>query len=164
MKDKWLCLISVALLFNIFGSICTGAEEISAEKEIPYLFQITDPDYPVYEEADYESDLAGSIQTAGVFTIIEETEDDEGDLWGRLKSGMGWVNLTDTKAVENQLIKGTFITETELDDLREYHRFAAEESEYISWILFESENVLTDITIELLEYEYSYRLSNLYSY
>lgn len=162
MKRKWIFLLCIAMICNVYGNISVMAEEINIVmeeelilKEIPYLFKITDPDYPVHASASYESDFVGTIQVEGVFTIVEEAEDEEGDLWGKLKSGMGWVNLTDTGMLEETPIQAKFVTEDELANLENHHEFKAEESEYVSWILFETDEELKDVQLKLLQYEYT---------
>jgi len=35
-----------------------------------------------------------------VYTIVEEETDDNGNTWGHLRSGLGWINLSFTKRVE----------------------------------------------------------------
>ena len=178
MKRKWLYLLSLVTVCCVCGNVCVAAEEkqtgnsagdsvgrsavnstensteISTEKELPYLFKITDPDYPVYAASSYESNFVGTVQVEGVFTIVEEAEDEDGELWGKLKSGMGWINLTDTGMLDDKPVQAKFLTEAELENQKDYHKFVAEDSEYISWILFETEEELKDVKLELLEYEY----------
>ena len=48
----------------------------------------------VYAEPGYYGEIAETISADGVFTIVEEQRDACGNLWGRLKSGAGWVALS----------------------------------------------------------------------
>ena len=48
----------------------------------------------VYREPGYYADVAMTIDADGVFTIVEETRDGYGNLWGKLKSGAGWVSVS----------------------------------------------------------------------
>lgn len=59
-----------------------------------YLQRILNCDQPIFNEPSYDSTVAGSVSESGTYTILEEVTDEEGNLWGRLKSGAGWVDLT----------------------------------------------------------------------
>lgn len=52
-----------------------------------------EPDTEIYEGPSYDSGIADIIGEAGVYTIVEECTDDYGNIWGRLKSGAGWIWL-----------------------------------------------------------------------
>lgn len=48
----------------------------------------------VHEKPDPTSNVTYVIDTATNYTIVDESYDESGDLWGKLKSGVGWVNLS----------------------------------------------------------------------
>ncbi len=48
----------------------------------------------VYADPGYYGDIAETIDADGVFTIVEEQRDAYGNLWGKLKSGAGWVAVS----------------------------------------------------------------------
>ena len=48
----------------------------------------------VHEKPDPTSNVTYVIDTATNYTIVDESYDEYGDLWGKLKSGVGWVNLS----------------------------------------------------------------------
>ncbi len=67
---------------------------LSDEQEfIPYLVYISDPDTPIYADADEDAAVVGTVEEAGQYTIVEETRDSWGRMWGKLKSGKGWISL-----------------------------------------------------------------------
>lgn len=75
----------------------TAPAEVTTEPPVvfaPYLTKISRADFPIYRGPGYDTGLTRYVETAGTFTIVEETQDDRGNLWGRLKSGAGWVDLT----------------------------------------------------------------------
>lgn len=41
----------------------------------------------------------GTISKGGVYTIVEEAKDKNGGLWGKLKSGAGWISLQYTEKI-----------------------------------------------------------------
>lgn len=47
----------------------------------------------IYKEPDSSSKYVQDIGKKGVFTIVKEAYDSSGNLWGKLKSGLGWVLL-----------------------------------------------------------------------
>ena len=66
----------------------------------------------VYESPDFASDVTYVIDIASNYTIVDEAHDRNGNLWGKLKSGVGWVCLSrtykeqepTTKAFERYLV------------------------------------------------------------
>lgn len=65
----------------------------SAETEPPfesYVMQVSNPNLPIYAEPSYYSSVTGYITDQSYYTIVDE----EGS-WGKLKSGLGWINLID---------------------------------------------------------------------
>lgn len=61
--------------------------------KFPYTLRIDNPAQGIYKEPSYDSTKVGMVITATVYTIVDEATDDEGILWGKLKSGIGWVDL-----------------------------------------------------------------------
>lgn len=55
-------------------------------------------DIQVYEAPSYNSSVTMSYVDHGVYTIVEEYYDEYGNLWGKLKSGIGWINIYDATA------------------------------------------------------------------
>lgn len=157
MKCSRISIIRMSILVSslLFGSLAALSVQAASE-EVPYLQKITDPDYPIYASYDYESEFQGTVKVEGTYTIVEEAEADDGDIWGRLKSGAGWINLTDLEKKKTYPVSADFIEEHLLKEKEEdtYHSFLAEESEYTSWIFFETEETVKDVTVELLEYDF----------
>ena len=64
-----------------------------------YTVSISDPEKPIYEGPAFLTNCVDLVWEAGVYTIVEEAEDSDGNLWGRLKSGIGWICLTEPAIV-----------------------------------------------------------------
>ena len=62
---------------------------------VNYITKIKDASCPIYSSPSYYGDYVGTVQKAGSYTIVQETYDEYGRLWGKLKSGLGWVCLSD---------------------------------------------------------------------
>lgn len=63
---------------------------------LPYLLKIPSRDEKIYSAPAYQGELVGYVGEAGTYTIVEEYTEN-GILWGKLKSGAGWVNVTDIR-------------------------------------------------------------------
>lgn len=86
---------------NLWGKLKSGAGWVMLEKaervfvhNVPYTTKLKATD-DICEGPGYEYGYVKDIGADGVFTIVEEAISVDGFLWGRLKSGAGWVKLTD---------------------------------------------------------------------
>lgn len=123
----------------------------SASTELPYSIQIPNPNVSIYEGPGYDYAVSGIVGTAGTYTIVEEEVDYEGILWGKLKSGAGWVDIASATSQQDSSapIRARFADESTLSGGR-YHEFIAEDSEYMVKLLFTSDEILTDVQLSLL--------------
>ena len=71
--------------------------------KFPYTLRIDNPAQGIYKEPTYDSAKVGMVITATVYTIVEEATDYEGILWGKLKSGAGWVDLDSIYAFDGKI-------------------------------------------------------------
>ena len=83
------------------------------ERVPPYTVDIHRPDFPIWDGPGYDYFLIVTVEEAGVYTIVEEEVDAEGNLWGQLKSGIGWIDLTllEREEAEPPLLTGNFAEE-----------------------------------------------------
>lgn len=65
--------------------------------ELPYIEKIKWKDQPIYSGPGYAYHYVGTVEIAGAYTIVDEKYDDDGHLWGKLKSGVGWIDLTNSR-------------------------------------------------------------------
>lgn len=65
----------------------------------PYIIQVTNPELPIYDAPSYSAKIVGTITDNEKYTIVEEYVEDGKPpayrTWGRLKSGLGWINIYD---------------------------------------------------------------------
>ena len=79
----------------ILLQVSIGPEPYYEENnKFPYTVTVSWSDQPIYSGPGYEFSYEGTVELAGVYTIMEECYDGFGNLWGRLKSGAGWIDLT----------------------------------------------------------------------
>ena len=50
---------------------------------------------PYYQSPDYDSKINGKITSTALYTIVDEAYDDNNERWGKLLSGVGWVNISE---------------------------------------------------------------------
>ncbi len=122
--------------------------------EIPYTIRISRTDIPIFEGPGYDYTYVGTIQAAGTYTIVEEKLDYEGILWGKLKSGVGWIDIAETKSekTNHKPITVGFADEQLLSS-GDYHEFIADDSEYMVKLAFRSGEVLKNVCFSSLQYE-----------
>ena len=116
--------------------------------DLPYLLKIQRADQSIFSEPHYDSRLVGVVEAAGTYTITEEITDGEGILWGRLKSGLGWVDITDIRAfAENPTpITANFADNTLLES-GNFHLCIADTAEGVTRVAFRATQALTDVAL-----------------
>jgi len=119
---------------------------------VPYLLRIDRPDQSVYAGPSYDYVFAGTIRERGTYTIVEEAADYEGNLWGRLKSGIGWVDLTEIQSADYQtaLISANYADENLLLH-GSYHHYS-DTQEYPVPIVFRAYGTLRDVALFAIGY------------
>lgn len=120
---------------------------------VPYIQRIDRADQSIFDGPGYDYGFVGTVQQRGTYTIVEETWDAEGNLWGKLKSGIGWVNLTEIRSGEYaaSLISANYADEYLLLH-GAYHYFSCEETEYFVAIAFRAYANLRDVEIFVYEW------------
>ena len=105
----------------------------------PYIVRISRADFPIYKGAGYEYGFAAYVKKVSSYTIVEETEDSFGNLWGRLKSGVGWVDLTQNEIEETRGSILSLLTVTpDILNSGNYIHCPAANVEYASQILLKA--------------------------
>lgn len=62
--------------------------------EVPYILE-PPAEACIFKEPDANSKFVQVFGHQGAYTVVEECYDENGDLWAKLKSGIGWTNVTD---------------------------------------------------------------------
>lgn len=123
----------------------TAPTEPTAPAFQEYTVRIEDPEKLIYCGAAFVFDAVALIGEAGVYTIVEEATDADGNLWGRLKSGIGWVCLTEPALAP---IYADYAEES----FNAYHAYWSDETDYITSIGFTPAEMLTDVQFGLLDW------------
>ena len=94
-------------------------------------------------------DLAQTIDEDGVFTIVEESYDSNINLWGRLKSGAGWVFLQSEQTLSVAPMRAHYAEDVSLQS--EPIHIIADTSEYAVDIVFIPNEDIRDIVFSSLQ-------------
>lgn len=81
------------------GLIC-GQQYIEKQKEqnnCPYRIKVVSTPLNIRKGAGTNTKKVGVIKTSGVYTVVQESTGKGATLWGKLKSGAGWIALDYTK-------------------------------------------------------------------
>ena len=108
----------------------------------------------VYSGPGYDYGFVMSVGISGLYTIVEEAWDSEGNLWGKMKSGVGWVDLTAVRA-ENQnppLLTANFADNSKYGI--DYYDYATDFSDYAVPIRFRAGQDLHFMNFYAVDYDY----------
>ena len=75
------------------------SESTEPSVDTSYTIKIANPETYIYEHPGFRYNCTDLVGEAGIYTIVEEATDWDGNLWGKLKSGIGWVCLTEPAIV-----------------------------------------------------------------
>ena len=107
--------------------------------------RIEDPETMIYAGPAFVYEVTALVEEAGAYTIVEETTDADGNTWGRLKSGLGWVCLTEPALAP---IYADYAPE----DFNAWHAYWSDETDHITAIGFTPAEKLTDVKFGLLDW------------
>ncbi len=166
---KWICLL-LALALGTAAAGCsaddspttdplvtnapvngTDTEETTAQDD-PAARKITRPDIMIYTGPGYDYADTGTLLEPGIYTLTEETVDDEGFTWGRLKSGAGWIDLTKAAAEAPHIPLTLALTDAETAHGTDCHLYAADETDYTRWLYLEAYETLTDVRLSFMDF------------
>jgi len=117
----------------------------------PYALKITRPDLMIYTAPGYDNADIGTLLDIGVYTITEHFVCDEGFTWGKLKSGIGWIDL-DIATSEAPHIPITLeLTKRKTLDSMDCHSYITEETDYTQYLCLQSYEKLTDISFCIMD-------------
>ena len=123
----------------------TVPPETTAPAFREYTHRIEDPETMIYAGPAFLSGAVALVEEAGVYTIVEEALDADGNTWGRLKSGAGWICLTEPALAP---IYADYAQES----FNAYHAYWSDETDYITSIGFTPAEKLTDVRFGLLDW------------
>lgn len=117
-----------------------------------YLQRVDFAGQLIFDGPGYDYSYLGTVREAGVYTIVEEAEDPDGNLWGRLKSGAGWIDLTSIRTEEYLSAPITVSYTQDITPGSPEYLYRGEKSEFAVQITFQPNEPITDVTFHLLEF------------
>ncbi len=114
-------------------------------KETPYKLKVTRPDLMIYKEPGYDYQSVGTLVDIGLYTIVEEKIDNEGIKWGKLKSGIGWIDLDKAETAAGMIPITMEIVRAAQTESMDCHLHIVEEATHTRYLLFEAYEPLRDI-------------------
>lgn len=95
----------------------------TAEGLLPYTLEIQRKDFSVWNGPGYDYTFVDTVRTATVYTIVAEVPDTEGNMWGLLKSGLGWVDLSllAQEKAQPPIISANFSDADQVADKNNHH-------------------------------------------
>ena len=117
----------------------------------PYRQKVKRADEMIFSGPSYDEFCVGTVRKAGVYTIVEEVDDGEGHLWGRLKSGAGWIDLTHVRSEEIAAWPVSAAFAADCPPKNACHAFWMPEDEFVSWLVFRAYEPLTEVRVVTLE-------------
>lgn len=107
---------------------------------------------PIYSGPGYDYNYVQVVGQDTIYTIVEEKEDQKGNLWGKLKSGIGWVDLTyvNSAGTIKSPITGSFADDALLSS-GNYQEHIVDDSEYMVKIAFQAMENLRDVAFTSLQ-------------
>lgn len=129
----------------------TPQTEQSTTPDNAYLLTVKNHDELIFDEPTYDGRCVGTVRQAGVYTIVEEVTDDESNRWGRLKSGAGWLDLTQ---VEENNAAELLMTAAELTyALESPYLQASQPTEHSIALIFHAYDRLVNVRLYSLAYD-----------
>ena len=123
----------------------TAPVETTAPAAREYTLRIEDPETMLYAGPAFLSGAVAMVEEAGTYTIVEEAQDRDGNTWGRLKSGAGWICLTEPALAP---IYADYAAES----FNAYHAYWSDETDFITAIGFTPAEKLTNVRFGLLDW------------
>lgn len=130
------------------GWVCLA--ELEPElTETPYVIAL---EYwlPIHEGPGYDFGYAASVGENGKYTIVEEVQDYEGNIWGRLKSGAGWIDVTYARTAKDAPFIAAFADDA-LANQEDCILYVGEQSDYSTKIAFIANEPLSNVRFSLLD-------------
>ena len=100
----------------------------------------------IFDQPTYDGCYVGPIGEDGVFTIVEEKVDSENFVWGKLKSGAGWINLSELET--NPPVMAGLGSEHMLKN--PHYLVNVDDAEYMEYLVFAPTQTITDVRFTML--------------
>ncbi len=93
IHKKYLTLVRTA------NQSTSSTVKTETESKCPYLAKVTANSLTIRKGAGTNTAKVGAITDKGTYTVVEERNGTGASMWGKLKSGAGWISLDYVKKV-----------------------------------------------------------------
>lgn len=133
-----------------------GAPPAQATTKLPYTMRMKG-NTPVHSGPGTEHEFVSTIGADGTFTIVEEATDTAGNIWGKLKSGLGWVNISllGSYTVEKADITAWY-ADNALIDSGDYLEYSGDLTGYVTKVAVKADKMLENVRFSSLSYSDSF--------
>ena len=125
---------------------------VASDAEIPYVENVSRADQRIYSGPGYDYSCVNTIRKAGLYTIVEEVWDYDGNLWGRLKSGVGWIDLSDSRSAYKETYPVSANYAQHVDLPQDCISAVFDDSQYSVLIAFVANESITDVSFSIMEF------------
>lgn len=136
-------------LFAVLLALCLTLPALA--EDVPYRQRVTRADEAIFAGPGYDEGCVGTVREAGVYTIVEEADDGEGHLWGRLKSGAGWLDLTHVRSEEVAARPVSAAFAEHCPPEGSFRFFTMPQDEFTTEVIFRVSEPVTDVRLVALE-------------
>ena len=130
---------------NLFWKFFFKHSGIYADAET--TVKVTRPDLTIHTGPGYDNEDIGTLLDVGTYTITEQVVCDEGITWGKLKSGLGWIDLNKASDATQHIPITMERIDKELLDELDCHLYLREETDYTQYLLIKPYEALTDVKL-----------------
>ncbi len=120
-------------------------------EQVEMTVKVTRPDLGIYTGPGYDHADIGTLLDVGTYTITEQVVCDEQITWGKLKSGVGWIDLDKALAEAPHIPITMERIEKDTPDEANCHLYLREETDYTQYLLIQPYESLTDVRLSFME-------------
>ena len=121
-------------------------------RSLPYTMRMKG-NTPVHAGRGTEYEFISTIGADGTFTIVEEATDTAGNTWGKLKSGLGWVNISllGSYTVEKASVTASY-ADKELLEGGNYLEYSGDLTGYVTKVAVTADKRLENVRFSSLSF------------
>jgi len=153
-KTGFVLLCVLVLMFSKTAQAEESGSLTAKENASSYTIKISRNDLSVFDGPGYDYSYCTAIWDSGTYTIVQEEQDEEGNLWGKLKSGIGWIDLAEavSEAADQAPVTAVYAEEQKLEEY-ECVEYLATDSEQMVKLAFRPNKTLENVKFSLLGYD-----------
>ena len=120
----------------------TDAPDGDAGQTPPYTIKLNSL-VQIFDSPTYDGCYVDCVGEDGVYTIVEEQTDSEDHRWGKLKSGIGWVDLS--ALAQETPVRGGLANEVIVQKAQ--HIIVIDDAPESQYIVFQATELLSDVCL-----------------